>query len=57
MITTSDFKEGLIYEDEGKFLQVISYQHHRKSQSRAKVITPPNSKLKPAENTLKEIDV
>ena len=37
MISTSDFREGLIYEDEGKIVQVIHYQHHRKSQARAVV--------------------
>jgi elongation factor P len=35
MITTSDFHNGLVFEDEGQFWQVITYQHHRKSQSAA----------------------
>ena len=39
MITPNNFREGLIFEDDGRVLQVISYQHHRKSQSRAKVQT------------------
>ncbi|MDR0292206.1 MAG: elongation factor P [Elusimicrobium sp.] len=36
MITTSDFKEGLIFEDpiEG-IVEIVEYQHHRKSQARA----------------------
>ena len=37
MITTSDFREGLIYQDGGQTLQIITYQHHRKSQARAVV--------------------
>jgi len=38
MITTGDFKEGLIFEDpiEG-IVEIIEYQHHRKSQARAVV--------------------
>ena len=37
MITPNDFKEGMIFEANGRILQVITYQHHRKSQARAKV--------------------
>lgn len=37
MITPNDFRTNLIFEDKGRFLQVITYQHHRKSQARAKV--------------------
>ncbi len=38
MITTTDFKEGLIFEDEnGNIVEVVDYQHHRKSQARAVV--------------------
>lgn len=37
MITPNDFHEGLIFEANGRLLQVITYQHHRKSQARAKV--------------------
>ncbi len=35
MISTSDFRNGLVFEDEGTIYQIISYQHHRKSQSAA----------------------
>ncbi|MBI3564114.1 MAG: elongation factor P [Elusimicrobia bacterium] len=35
MIDTSQFKNGLVFEDEGQIVQIISYQHHRKSQSAA----------------------
>ncbi|MGB2579241.1 elongation factor P [Elusimicrobium simillimum] len=36
MITTGDFKEGLIFENEnGEIVEIIDYQHHRKSQARA----------------------
>lgn len=35
MIETSDFKIGLVFEDDGEIVQIISYQHHRKSQSAA----------------------
>jgi len=35
MISTSDFKAGLVFEDEGQMYEVITYQHHRKSQSAA----------------------
>ena len=37
MITTSDFREGLIYQDGGQTLEIITYQHHRKSQAKAVV--------------------
>lgn len=38
MIGTNDFKEGLIFENEnGEIVEVIDYQHHRKSQARAVV--------------------
>ncbi|MBI3300273.1 MAG: elongation factor P [Elusimicrobia bacterium] len=37
MITPNDFREGLIFESNGRKYQVITYQHHRKSQARAKV--------------------
>lgn len=37
MISTSDFREGLIYEDEGRIVEIIHYQHHRKSQAKAVV--------------------
>jgi elongation factor P len=35
MITTSDFKQGIVFEDEGEFWQIITYQQHRMSQSRS----------------------
>ncbi len=35
MIDTSQFKIGLVFEDDGQIVQIISYQHHRKSQSAA----------------------
>ncbi|MDE2490932.1 MAG: elongation factor P [Elusimicrobia bacterium] len=35
MIDTSMFRNGLVFEDEGEIVQIISYQHHRKSQSAA----------------------
>lgn len=35
MITTSDFRNGLVFEDEGQFYEILAYQHHRKSQSAA----------------------
>lgn len=35
MITTSDFKQGMVFEDEGEFWQIITYQQHRMSQSRS----------------------
>lgn len=37
MISTADFHEGLIYEDEGQLLELLKYQHHRMSQSKAVV--------------------
>ncbi|MBI4052130.1 MAG: elongation factor P [Elusimicrobia bacterium] len=35
MITTTQFHEGLIFEDEGQIFEILKYQHHRMSQSRA----------------------
>lgn len=35
MISTSDFQNGLVFEDEGQMYEILSYQHHRKSQSAA----------------------
>ncbi len=35
MISTSDFHNGLVFEDEGQIYEVLSYQHHRKSQAQA----------------------
>lgn len=35
MIDTSQFKNGLVFEDEGQIVQIIHFQHHRKSQSAA----------------------
>lgn len=35
MISTSDFHNGLVFEDEGQIFEILSYQHHRKSQSAA----------------------
>ncbi|HXT01702.1 MAG TPA: elongation factor P [Elusimicrobiota bacterium] len=35
MIDTSQFKLGLVFEDDGQIVQIINYQHHRKSQSAA----------------------
>ena len=37
MITTTDFREGLIYEDDGRIVELLKYQHHRMSQSKAVV--------------------
>lgn len=38
MIGTPDFREGLIFENErGDLVEIIEYQHHRKSQARAVV--------------------
>src|SRR5687768_10546005 len=37
MITTTDFHEGLIHEDNGQIVELIKYQHHRMSQSKAVV--------------------
>lgn len=66
MITPNDFKEGTIFEDDrGRRLQVITYQRHRKSQSRAKVVTKVRDidsggvleRSYPSETKLREIDV
>ncbi len=35
MISTSEFKNGKVIEDDGQILQIIHFQHHRKSQSAA----------------------
>lgn len=35
MISTSDFHNGLVFEDEGQIWEILAYQHHRKSQSAA----------------------
>ncbi|MDE2040314.1 MAG: elongation factor P [Elusimicrobia bacterium] len=35
MISTSEFHNGLVFEDEGQFWEILQYQHHRKSQSAA----------------------
>ncbi|MBI4055094.1 MAG: elongation factor P [Elusimicrobia bacterium] len=35
MISTSDFREGTIYEEAGEIFEILSYQHHRMSQARA----------------------
>ena len=35
MISTSDFSNGLVFEDDGQIYEIIHYQHHRKSQSAA----------------------
>ncbi|MBI4376232.1 MAG: elongation factor P [Elusimicrobia bacterium] len=35
MISTSDFKNGLVFEDEGQIWEIVTYQHHRKSQAAA----------------------
>jgi len=38
MVYTSDFREGLIFQDEhGQIVEILEYQHHRKSQARAVV--------------------
>jgi len=38
MLTTSDFRDGLIFQDENdQFVQIVHFQHHRKSQARAVV--------------------
>ncbi len=37
MITATEFHNGSIFEDEGQILEVLHYQHHRMSQSRAVV--------------------
>ena len=35
MISTSEFHNGLVFEDEGQIWEIVSYQHHRKSQAAA----------------------
>ncbi|HAM36258.1 MAG TPA: elongation factor P [Elusimicrobia bacterium] len=35
MISTSEFHNGLVFEDEGQIWEILTYQHHRKSQSAA----------------------
>jgi elongation factor P len=35
VITASQFGNGTVFEDAGQILQVVHYQHHRMSQSRA----------------------
>jgi len=37
MISTTDFHEGLVFEDDGQIFELIKYQHHRMSQSKAVV--------------------
>lgn len=38
MLSTTQFREGLIFEDEnGQLVEIIEFQHHRKSQARAVV--------------------
>ena len=38
MIGTPQFKEGLIFKNEnGELVEILEYQHHRKSQARAVV--------------------
>ncbi|WP_428897942.1 elongation factor P [Parelusimicrobium proximum] len=38
MISTTDFHDGLIFENEnGEIVEIMEYQHHRKSQARAVV--------------------
>lgn len=37
MITTTAFREGLLFEYEGDIYELITYQHHRMSQSKATV--------------------
>ena len=38
MINTTQFHDGLIFEDEnGQIVEIIEFQHHRKSQARAVV--------------------
>ena len=38
MLSTTEFREGLIFEDEnGQLVEIIEFQHHRKSQARAVV--------------------
>ncbi len=35
MVSTSEFHNGLVFEDEGQLWEILAYQHHRKSQSAA----------------------
>ena len=35
MISTSEFHNGLVFEDDGQIWEILTYQHHRKSQSAA----------------------
>lgn len=35
MIDTTNFHEGLIFEDHGEIFELLKYQHHRMSQSKA----------------------
>ena len=35
MISTSDFHNGMVFEDDGQIYEILAYQHHRKSQSAA----------------------
>lgn len=35
MISTTDFHEGLVFEDDGQIFELLKYQHHRMSQSKA----------------------
>ena len=35
MISTSEFRNGVVFEDDGQIYEILSYQHHRKSQSAA----------------------
>ena len=38
MLSTTQFREGLIFQDEnGQLVELIEFQHHRKSQARAVV--------------------
>ena len=38
MINTTQFHDGLIFEDEnGQIVEIVEFQHHRKSQARAVV--------------------
>lgn len=38
MLSTTQFREGLIFEDEnGQLVEILEFQHHRKSQARAVV--------------------
>ena len=38
MLSTTEFREGLIFQDEnGQLVEIIEFQHHRKSQARAVV--------------------